>query len=218
MTVLINSLVNAPHGKYEINKTIKIVDFFKVYSWGLYSLGILDGSPNLTLLSLNGPGHPTHSLYTYTPTPTPSPVRHDVTFLFTVLYASWTFYAGNLHLFRSGGFVLKSMSNLSFRWMLGVQKEVAEQCGGFPAQWRVLQGPISLLVVFCIYTITLQCHFTLFNTHWTPYFPSPNSYLDYMYIHRFRLGSFWGRSIIQWFLQKDLQTTFYSSSNPDIFM
>lgn len=29
MTVLINSLVNAPHGKYEINKTIKIVDFLK---------------------------------------------------------------------------------------------------------------------------------------------------------------------------------------------
>lgn len=63
MTVLINSLVNAPHGKYEINKTIKIVDFFKVYSWSVYSLGILDGSPNLTLLSLNRPGHPTHSLY-----------------------------------------------------------------------------------------------------------------------------------------------------------
>lgn len=152
MTVLINSLVNAPHGKYEINKTIKIVDFFKVYSWSVYSLGILDGSPNLTLLSLTPPTlyitDPTHSLYTYTPTPTPSPVRHDVTFLFTVLYASWTFYAGNLHLFRSGGFVLKSMSNLSFRWMLGVQKEVAEQCGGVPRSVTSAAG--SHFLVGCL--------------------------------------------------------------------
>lgn len=50
--------------------------YFKVHSWGVYNLGIIERNPHLPLPQPTPP-----TLYIiYAPTPTPTLVHYDVTF------------------------------------------------------------------------------------------------------------------------------------------
>lgn len=63
--------------KIKIIKTKKIVAYFKVYSWGVYNLGIIKRNPH-PHLPLPQPTPPTLYII-YAPTPTPTLVHYDVT-------------------------------------------------------------------------------------------------------------------------------------------
>lgn len=64
--------------KIKIIKTKKTVAYFKVYSWGVYTLGIIRRNPH-PHLPLPQPTPPTLYII-YAPTPTPTLVHYDVTF------------------------------------------------------------------------------------------------------------------------------------------
>lgn len=76
--------------KIKIIKTKKFVAYFKVYSWGVYNLGIIKRNPH-PHLPLPQPTPPTLYII-YAPTPTPTLVHYDVTFFDGEVWmlTSWT--------------------------------------------------------------------------------------------------------------------------------
>lgn len=123
--------------KIKIIKTKKIVAYFKVYSWGVYNQKEPPPSPS------SPSADPTHTLYNICTHPDSDPGslwRHLLRWRsmnVNVLDTSRTFYAGNLHLSRSGvcqdwGFVKKVCQTSASVGSLVCRRRPLISVGGSP--------------------------------------------------------------------------------------